>query len=178
MQTREASRHLRGEEKSGAEGEGRRKGEGQAGVNPDLGSQEGLKGGARRTVHHTLPAVSLATSPLPAQPFSFPSSRETRAGRSYLGFRYRAQLAALVIGSGEGHAPALEGWGGSVPAAGEWLSSSLFQLPYRSRRPEAPLDFQPAPATWACTGRHRLGWCGREESCGLPLVRPAHLEVT
>lgn len=67
-----------------------------------------------------------------------------------------------------------EGWGGSVLAAGERLTCSLLPPPCGSRRPEAPLDFEPAPATWAGTSRQGLGGCGRAGGGRPAGVRPAH----
>lgn len=74
-----------------------------------------------------------------------------------LGFRFPAEPAAIVVGIGGSHARDLEGWRGSDPSAGVWLSSSLLSPPYGSRDPLPLSDFEPAVATWAGTGRAGSG---------------------
>lgn len=69
LENREASRQPRRKKNRHYEEE-------QAGGDPDLRSRAGLEGGAPRAVHHTLPILSLATSPPLVQPSSFPRSRE------------------------------------------------------------------------------------------------------
>lgn len=157
-----------GKRRAGPGGEGGRKGEGQAGSEPDLCSRAGLKGGAPRAVHHTLLALSLATSPLPAQHFFLPEFSRDEGGTSVSWVPVPRSVSSNRDWERRWSRAALEGWGGSVLAAGEWPTCSLLPPPCGSRRPEAPLDFEPAPATWAGTGRQDLGWCGRAEG-GRPL---------
>lgn len=107
-------------------------------------------------------ARSLATSPSPAQPLAFPSSREKRAARPSPRFRVPVWSVAGAARGGGGRARALEGWG----EASWWPESGPagpLRPPRRARGPEALLDFEPAPATWA--GTRRAG-PGRERARG------------
>lgn len=136
----------------------------------------GLRGGAGgggRAVHHVLSRFHWLYISVVAQPSSSPSSREKRAGRpSWV--PVPRPPAAAVVGGGGGHARALEGWGGSVPSAGDWGLSSLLQPPCGSRVPEVLLDFEPALATWAGTGRAGSGRVQARGTRRPPRVRPAH----
>lgn len=150
-----------GKRRAGPGGEGGRKGEGQAGGEPDLRCRAGRRGGARRAAHHTLLALSLATSPSPAQHFFLSEFSRDEGGTTLAWIPVPRSVSSNRDWERRGSRAALEGWGGSVLAAGEWLTCSLLPPPCGSRRPEAPLDFEPAPATWAGTRRRGLGRCGR-----------------
>lgn len=170
LQNRETATTSDGKRRAG---EGGRKGEGQAGGNPDLRSRAGLKGGAWRAAHHTLLALSLVT-PSIARPTFFSSefSRD-EGGHTLSGVSGTALGCCNRDWERRWSRAALEGWGGSVLAAGERLTCSLLPPPRGSRRPEAPLDFEPAPATWAGTRQQGRGRWGRAGG-GLPArVRPA-----